>query len=179
MPSKPVVNVDEVLTQSEYTDTNPERGKFQARFGFIGKALGTRKIGINVTVVPAGKAAWPRHYHYNNDEMFLVLEGTGTLHHGEDDYPIKPMDVIHIEAGTGIPFQIENTGTEELRYLALSTLDPADVFVYPDSQKVGIMSLAAPFRDLSGQADGGLEPFRRWISTDMSVGYWDNEPDAK
>jgi len=130
---------------------------------------------MNVTIVPPGKAAWPRHYHYNNDEMFLVLVGSGTLHYGEDDFALKPLDVVHIAAGTGIPFQIENTGAEELRYLAISTLNPADVFVYPDSNKVGIMSLAAPFRDLSGD---GLKPFRKWINAGMSVGYWDDEPDA-
>lgn len=175
--SPPVVNIEDVLATPEYTDANPERGKFQASFGFIGKALGSANIGINITIVPPGKTAWPRHYHYTNDEMFVVLQGTGTLHYGDDDHPLKPMDVVSIAAGTGIPFQIENTGAEELRYLAMSTLDPADVFVYPDSNKVGIMALAAPFRDLKGSADG-LTPFRKWINANMSVGYWDDEPGA-
>lgn len=175
MTERPIVNIAEILADPAFTDSNPERGKFQARFGFIGRALGTRKIGLNVTVVPPGKAAWPRHFHYINDELFLVLDGDGTLHYGEHDHPLKPMDVVHIEAGTGIPFQIENTGSAELRYLAFSTLDPADVFVYPDSNKIGVMALAAPFRDLSGD---GSPAFRKWVAADMSVGYWDDEPDA-
>ncbi|MEM8842063.1 MAG: hypothetical protein AAGD47_09835, partial [Pseudomonadota bacterium] len=73
-------------------------------------------------------------------------------------------------------FQIENTGEDPLRYLALSSLDPADVMVYPDSGKVGIMALAAPHRDLSG---GGLQPFRRWIAKDMEIGYWEGEAGAE
>jgi len=177
MAKKPVINIEEVLAQPEFCDTNPERGKFQASFGFIGRALETSQIGVNVTIVPPGKAAWPRHFHYINEEMFIVLSGTGTLHYGDDNLPLKPMDIIHIEAGTGIPFQIDNTGEAELRYLALSTLDPADVFVYPDSKKIGIMAKAAPFRDLSANSD--LPAFRKWVTTDMSIGYWEDEPDAK
>lgn len=173
--AKPVINIDEVLANPDFTDTNPERGKFEARFGFIGRALGTKKLGINITIVPAGKTAWPRHYHFINDEMFIVLEGAGTLHYGDADFPLRPMDVISIEGGTGVPFNIENSGEAELRYLALSSMEPADVFVYPDSDKAGIMALSAPFRDLSGD---GLRPFRKWVSMDMSVGYWVGEPEA-
>lgn len=176
MTKKPVVNINDVIAMPEFGDVNPERGVYEARFAFIGRALQTKKLGINVTMVPAGKTAFPRHYHYINEEMFIVLEGTGVLHYGDEDHPLKPMDVINIEAGTGIPFQIENSGDTELRYIALSTLDPADVFVYPDSNKVGVMALATPFRDLA--ENDGLEPFRKWVFADTEVPYWRNEPRA-
>lgn len=176
MARPPVVTLSDVLADTEFTDENPERGRFQAAFAFVGRALDTRKIGINLTMVPAGKTAFPRHFHYINDELFIVLSGTGTLHYGDDDYPLGPESVVSIEAGTGIPFQIENTGTEELRYLALSTLEPADVFVYPDSGKVGIMALATPFRALAEGHD--LGPFRKWVMADTEVPYWRGEPDA-
>ena len=176
MTQSPVCNIEDVLAQPEMTDTNPARGDYQARFAFIGKALGSRKIGINLTIVPAGKTAFPRHYHYVNDEMFVVMSGTGVLHYGDDDFPLRPMDVISIVAGTGIPFQIENNGAEELRYLAMSSMDPADVFVYPDSGKVGVMALSAPFRDLS--EDQGLGRFAKWISEETNVPYWRGEPRA-
>ncbi|MEM8728794.1 MAG: cupin domain-containing protein [Pseudomonadota bacterium] len=176
-PSKsPVVNIADVEADPALTDSNPERGRFQAEFAFVGRALATKNIGINLTKVPAGKTAWPRHYHYINDEMFIVIEGTGTLHYGDQEYPVRPWDVINIEAGTGIPFQIENTGTETLRYLALSTLDKADVFHYVDSDKIGIMALAAPFRQLDATA--ALEPFRKWVMAETDVPYWRGEPEA-
>ena len=175
-PSPPLCNIDDILSQPEFCDHTPERGDYEARFGFIGRALGSKKIGMNITIVPAGKTAFPRHFHYINDEMFVVLAGTGTLHHGDTDHPLRPMDVIYIEAGTGIPVQIENTGTQELRYLALSSMDPADVFVYPDSQKVGVMALATPFRDLSD--DHAAAPFRKWVLLEDNVPYWRGEPRA-
>ena len=85
------------------------------------------------------------------------------------------MDVIHIAAGTGIPFQIDNTSDAELRYLALSTLDPTVVFVYPDSNKLGIMAKGAPFRDLSGE---GLERLIKFIPAETEEDYYYREPDA-
>ncbi|MEM6887835.1 MAG: cupin domain-containing protein [Pseudomonadota bacterium] len=168
----PVVNIEDVLANPEFCDANPRRGDFEARFGFVGRALNSRGIGVNITIVPPRSKAFPRHYHYQNDEMFLVLSGVGTLHYGDTDYPLKPMDVISILAGTGIPFQIDNTGDEELRYLALSTMTPTDVFHYPDSNKYGIMANGAPFRALPSD---GLPRFAKWVSSDMSVGYWEGE----
>ncbi|MEL6169490.1 MAG: cupin domain-containing protein [Pseudomonadota bacterium] len=172
----PVLNIDDVLATQELVDTNPRRGQFESRMGAIGRALDTKGIGINVTVVPPGRKAWPRHYHYVNDEMFIVLNGTGTLHFGDDDHPVKPRDIIYIRGGTGIPFQLENTGTEELEYLGLSTMIPGDVFHYVDSGKYGVMAAGTPFRVIE---TGGLPKFTRFIHGDMSAAYWDGEPDAQ
>ncbi len=171
----PIVNIEAVLGDPAFTKTNGPRGHFEAQLGYIGKALGTKNIGITATVVPAGKRAWPRHYHYANDELFIVLAGTGTLHYGDDQYPLRAGDVVNIEAGTCIPFQIENTSTGELRYLALSTLKHPDVFVYPDSDKIGFTAGGPPMREAQNPDRGKLG---RYIRADMEVDYWDGEVDA-
>ena len=168
----PVVNINDVVASAEWTEINPRRDDFEARFAFIGKALGTKGIGLNLTIVPPHSKAFPRHYHYQNDELFVILEGTGVLHFGDEDHPVKPMDVVSILAGTGIPFQIDNTGDVEMRYLALSTMTPTDVFHYPDSDKYGVMANGAPFRDLG---DTDLPRFAHWFSSEMQVDYWDGE----
>lgn len=169
----PVVNIDKVLETPELTDINGPRGGFHATLGLIGKALGTKNIGVNVTVVQAGKKAWPRHYHFGNDELFVVLAGEGTLHYGDTSTQIHQGDVIAIEAGTGIPFQIDNTSAGELRYLAISTLNHPDIFVYPDSNKIGLMAGGGPMRET---AVPGRPKLVRFIHDDMKVGYWDGEP---
>lgn len=168
----PVVSIEDVLADPGFTDANPRRGDFEARFAFIGRALATEGLGINLTVVPPRSKAFPRHYHYVNHELFVILDGSGVLHHGEEDHALKPLDVVFIRAGTGIPFQIENTGDAEMRYLALSTLIPADVFHYPDGDKYGVMAAGTPFRDL---ASGDLARFSHWFRRDSAVGYWDGE----
>ena len=177
--ARPVVNADEVLADPETCVTFPERGAYQARLAPVGQILGTERIGINLTVVPPGKAAFPRHYHYVNDEAFVVRSGSGTLRYGEDLYPLRPMDVIHVPGGTGIPFQIRNTGPEELRYLGLSSLIPADVFHYVDADKIGVMANGAPFNNMNGtRITERLPRFARWIWPETNVGYWEGEPEA-
>lgn len=173
---KPVVNIQEVASNSDYLITRQRQGNFEAQLALVGKALGTKRIGINLTIVPAHSKAFPRHYHYQNDEMFIILEGTGILHFGDEDFPLRPMDVINIEAGTGVPFQIDNTSAGELRYLALSTLDPTDVFVYPDSNKLGIIAKGAPFRDLSGE---GLQRLIKFVPAETEVDYYHREAEAE
>ncbi|MEO0818957.1 MAG: cupin domain-containing protein [Pseudomonadota bacterium] len=167
----PVVNIDKVLADPGTSQAHGPRGPFEARLGLIGHALGSNRIGINVTVVPAGKRAWPRHWHYGNDELFVVLDGAGTLHYGEADYPLAAGDVVHISAGTGVPFQIENTSGADLRYLAISTQDAPDVVVYPDSGKTGIFAGKAPL----GPAPAGRPAIVRFVPDSASAGYWHGE----
>lgn len=170
---RPIVNIDAILDDPDHSDTNPRRGSFEARFGLIGRALGTEQIGINVTEVPPLSKAWPRHYHYINDEIFVILSGRGVLHHGERDHPLAPGDVVYIKAGTGIPFQIENDREDApLRYLALSSMQSADLFHYPDSGKYGIMAGGVPLRSVPMP---GLDKFTRFIPGDAKAGYWDGE----
>ncbi len=177
MSTSLIANLFDVLADPEHVMHRERRGKYQSSLALVGKVLGTKGIGINMTVVPPRSAAFPRHYHFVADELFVVLEGSGTLHYGEADYPLRPMDVISIQGGTGIPFQIENSSDLELRYLALSTMEQADVFHYPDSGKYGIMARGVPFRDLSGVE--GLPRFSRFVPSDVGVGYYDGEPDAQ
>ncbi|MEM9049355.1 MAG: hypothetical protein AAGC92_11620 [Pseudomonadota bacterium] len=85
------------------------------------------------------------------------------------------MGAISIEAGTGTPFQIENNSDAELRYLALSSMVGSDLFVYPDSNKMGIMAKGVPFRDLAG---AGLQRVMKFIPAETEAGYYDREPEA-
>ncbi|MEM6677907.1 MAG: cupin domain-containing protein [Pseudomonadota bacterium] len=168
----PVVNMDAVLADPATSDTNAPGGDFDARLGAVGRALGSRRLGATVTVVAPGKRAWPRHYHFTNDEMFVVLTGTGTFHFGDATYPLAPGDVAYVEAGTGIPFKIVNTGTEPLRYLAISTLEQADVFVYPDSGKTGVLAGSGPMR---GDQAEDRPRYLAFTRNGQPCGYWDGE----
>jgi len=167
----PVANLDAVLASDTHVDTTRQGNTFAARRGSIGQALGTKRLGINVTEVEPGKRAWPRHYHFANDELFVVLAGNGTLHYGEASGPIGPGDVIYIEAGTGIAFTLENTGAAPLRYLAIDGQVHPDVFVYPDSGKIGFMAGGPPLREGVTKAPKMV----RFVTEEMKAGYWDGE----
>jgi len=161
---KPVLNVADVELKPMVTGLPPElEGTFGgARMGQIGMVVGAQKLGYNITSVPPGRRAFPQHSHRANEEMFFVLEGTGEARIGDQRYPIAKGDVVACPpGGPDTAHQIINTGTTELRYLAVSTKIAPEVCEYPDSKKVGVM----------------VEPgFRFLTRAGESAGYWDGEP---
>ncbi len=143
---------------------------YEARMGQIGKALGAELLGCRITVVPPGKKAWPYHNHHGNEEMFVILGGQGTLRHGGETHAVKSGDVIMCRAGgPETAHQLINTGAEDLRYLAISTMREPDVTEYPDSEKFGVMVGAPP---------GGDKAKRRFQFCGRAgdaVDYWEGE----
>lgn len=108
----------------------------------LGPKIGLKTLGCGVYVLPPGKRGFPYHAHSLIEEMFVVLEGAGTLRHDGQEYPIRSGDVI--ASPVGKPHQIVNTSDADLKYLAISSNVLADVVVYPDSNKVQAVSGAFP-----------------------------------
>ena len=65
--------------------------------------------------------------------------GSGEIRIGEARYPIRIGDIVACPAGgKETAHQIINTGTEELRYLAVSTEHTLEMAQYPDSGKFAV-----------------------------------------
>ena len=158
---KPIMNLDEVAF-----DDVEENGPYTSSRGSIGRHIGARQLGYNLTVLPPGKVQCPFHSHRAEEEMFLILEGEGELRFGSERYPIRRHDVIACPTGgPEVAHQIINTGKTMMRYLSLSTLSEVEVCEYPDSRKVGIYA--------GEGADGGL---RKMFRAETTVDYYDREP---
>ena len=110
---------------------------FKATTARIGAELGAEQIGCSLVELEPGKRAWPYHLHYAEEEMFVILEGQGTIRYDDEEYPVREGDVIFTPTGPGTAHQIVNTSDAPLRYLALSSRADAEVAVYPDSGKIG------------------------------------------
>jgi uncharacterized cupin superfamily protein len=119
---------------------------FAGRMGEIGLAVGAEKLGYNLTVVPAGKRAFPMHCHYANEEMFFILEGHGEIRMGDACLPIRKGDVINCPAGgPETAHQIINTMEEgELKYLAVSTTLSPEICQYADTGKTLVSHYPPP-----------------------------------
>jgi uncharacterized cupin superfamily protein len=135
--SKPMINLAEAPMK-----TGGNGGKFVHNSYRLGPKLGLKTLGCGVYVVPAGKCAFPYHAHSLIEEMFYVLEGSGTLRHDGQEHPIRAGDVV--ASPVGKPHQIVNTSDADLKYLAISSNALADVVLYPDSNKVQAVSGAFP-----------------------------------
>jgi uncharacterized cupin superfamily protein len=147
-------------------DDVEENGRYTSSRGQISDHIGAQKLGYNLTVLPPGKVQCPFHSHHAEEEMFLILEGSGELRFGDKRYPIRKHDVIACPpGGAEVAHQIINTGTEPMRYLALSTLADVEACEYPDSQKVLIVA--------GKRGERGL---RKMVRAETTVDYYDREP---
>lgn len=169
-PARPLINLDalELLPLRSVLPGAPER--FDARIGRISSLIGARQLGYNLTVVPPGKCAWPRHNHRNNEEMLFVIEGLGELRVGDQRFAVRAGDVIaHPAGGPDSAHQLINTGDSDLRYLAVSTERSPDVVEYPDSGKFGVRV------ELPPDANGQPQAFRIRGRLGPNLDYWDGE----
>lgn len=129
---KPFINLNDL---EDFKESN--NGPFQSKYATISEKIGAKKLGYNLSIVPPGKKVCPFHNHWVNEEMFLILEGSGILRFGEEEYPIKENDIIACPpGGRDVAHQIVNTGTEDIKYLSLSTSEPYEICEYPDSNKI-------------------------------------------
>jgi uncharacterized cupin superfamily protein len=151
--TRPIANINQIQFLREIRHGD----KFEAKLAPVSLGLGAKKLGYNVTAVPPGKRAFPFHNHHINEEMFLVLHGSGRIRLGKEEHEIGPGDIICCPpGGPDVAHQIINTGTEELRYLAVSTMIDTDVFQYPDSGKFGVAAGRTPGMRVVDAAFGGF-----------------------
>ena len=155
----PIVNLDS-LEREPYG----KGGRFASRLARVGRALGAEKIGCTLVELEPGKTAWPYHSHFAQEEMFVILEGEGTLRYDGTEHAIKTGDVAFAPPGRDTAHQIVNTSNAPLRYLALSSMDDPEVCLYPDSGKIGAYVGEARPRELAFLAP-----------TDAAVDYWQGE----
>ena len=131
-----------------------------------GAGLTGRKIGCGIDVLPPGKQACPYHFHYAQEEVFIVLEGEGTLRVAGEHIPIRAGDVISIPPGPDYPHHILNTSKAPLKYLSLSTKEYPEICEYPDSGKYMAFT----------PQEGPLLQRGRMHRADSDLDYWDGEP---
>ncbi len=137
---KPIVNLADVRCEP-YAHGQ----KFEVADGSVASLIGAKQLGCSLLIVPKGKRAYPFHCHHVNEEMFVILHGSGVLRFGEAEHAVREGDVIAAPAGgKDTAHQLVNTGDGELRYLAISTMVPMEVVEYPDSNKVAVYVGSAP-----------------------------------
>lgn len=166
----PVVNIDCVVP-AELPEAFAPTGKaavlYEPSVARIGMMIGASALGCNLIELAPGKRAFPFHNHRINEEMFIVLEGSGEIRIGGDTFPIKVNDMISCPAGgPETAHQIINSSSAKLRYLAISTMEATDIIEYPDSGRIRIVQ--AP--TLSAPSHG---PVDIWAQRDENAGYWD------
>ena len=95
------------------------------------------KLGASIDIVAPGKRGCPYHFHLAQEEMFVIIEGNGSLRVAGEMLPVPAGDVIFIPPGPDYPHQLINTSHAPLKLLSISTQESPELCVYPDSGKYG------------------------------------------
>jgi uncharacterized cupin superfamily protein len=131
----------------------------------LARGTAANKLGASYDVIEPGKRGCPYHLHHAQEEMFVIVEGAGTLRVAGEHLPIKAGDVIFIPAGPEYPHQIINTSDAHLKYLSISTRESPEIAEYPDSGKF-----------LAYASDGQGRQFEVKGRRGEDLDYWDGEP---
>jgi uncharacterized cupin superfamily protein len=114
---------------------------FEGSVFALAQAAGSVQSGLNLVKLPAGGEGAPPHCHSAEDEFFVVLGGSGTLHLDptpsrrefgmkEEQYDVHRGHVVSRPAGNAVCHSFR-ASDEGLMYLAYGTRHPHDVIYYP------------------------------------------------
>jgi len=111
----------------------------------LGRAVGTRLSGLKHVAIAPNAESHPPHCHSAEEELFVVLDGTGDLLLGDETLPVRRGHVLARPAGTGVAHSWR-AGAQGLTLLAYGQRKPDDICFYPRSGKIAIRGLRATFR---------------------------------
>jgi uncharacterized cupin superfamily protein len=121
----------------------------------FGIAAGSVRTGLNLVAVPPGKLNVPPHCHSVEEEIFVVLDGSGELEllptpstwpdAVTGTFPVRAGSVVARPAGTRVAHSFR-AGADGLTLLSYGTRDAADIAYYPRSGKVNIRGIGLIMR---------------------------------
>lgn len=106
----------------------------------LGRAAGSSRSGVTHVTVHPGARSSARHCHSVEEELFVVLDGDGTVLLGDDEHPVRAGSVVARPPATRVAHCFQ-AGDDGMTLLAYGTRDPADMCWYPDSSKVAFRGL--------------------------------------
>jgi uncharacterized cupin superfamily protein len=112
-----------------------ERSRVVRTRRLIGRAAGSVRTGLQHVEVAPGKESTAQHCHSMEEEIFVVLAGSGVLVLRDEETDVRPGSVVGRPAATRVAHMFR-AGPEGLTYLAYGTREPGDVCYYPRSNKI-------------------------------------------
>ncbi len=125
-----------------------DEGRFADRSRAVGLAAGSVRTGLNHAVMAAGKWSCPPHWHGDEQELFVVLEGGGDLllfdNRAElvEEHPLRAGHCV-ARPGPSRPKLAHalRGGPDGITYLVYGTRSAGEIVYYPRSRKAWLGSV--------------------------------------
>jgi uncharacterized cupin superfamily protein len=133
------VNLNDVAEE----ERKSPKGKYHKFVKDISIALGRDKNSLDLAKrhpfdlamvrIPKGKTYCPYHSHGAASELYLVIEGRGSVRDKTGTTEVAPGDAFFF--GPGEAHQLANAGEEDFVYYVIADNPRGDSCYYPDSEK--------------------------------------------
>ena len=129
----PLIDMDAVPEKTGSIYPAPWDGWMAGRrTRLVGRAGGLTQFGVNITVLPPGARSSLRHWHLNEDEFVMVLDGTLTLVTDGAEHAMGPGDCAAFPAGLAEGHTMVNRADVEGRFLVVGSRAAHEVCTYTD-----------------------------------------------
>jgi uncharacterized cupin superfamily protein len=155
LPVPDAVSHERPPTIAALADVPPSehhRGRVRQKIRPIGRVLGAETTGMRHVRIAPDAHGTPHHCHGAEEELFVVLGGSGEVRLGEERFAVRRGSVVARPPGTGVAHSFI-AGPDGLELLGWGTLEPNDIAFYPDSGKVYLCGVGVI---------GRLEPCDYW-----------------
>ena len=111
------------------------------------RKVGSSHCGLRVYKLAPGMQSTRLHRHLLQEEMFLILSGSGTLRHGDRMVAVKAGDFIFYPAGDEAAHTFVNSGTGPMEYIATGDRLAYEVCEYPEEGTVYVEAIDKTLRN--------------------------------
>lgn len=125
-------------------------------------ATNSKQLYVKIVSLGSDRFSYPYHFHYNAEELFVILSGSAMLRTPEGFQEVTQGDVIFFELGATGAHQMYNHTDKPCQYVDLCTDMGLDVCEYPDSGKINVMG-----------------PVDQIHYKNLAVGYFDGEENVR
>jgi uncharacterized cupin superfamily protein len=120
----------------EVDEHRAAKGEMDAVWQMLGRAAGTKGVGVNRVRVAPGKLPTPPHSHGASEEIYFVLSGSGLAWQDGNVHEVRPLDCVIQTAD-----HFEHTfvaGPDGLEFLVYGTRHPTEIGWLPRSRAIRI-----------------------------------------
>jgi uncharacterized cupin superfamily protein len=133
---KPSARPDSIVNVEDADGEEWREGDMGA---FTKELAGKRSVlaGLNLDIVQVGLLNTAPHCHSAEEEVFVVLEGDGTLLLGDEEHAVRRGHVVARPPGTRVAHAFR-AGANGISVLCYGTREPNDIIYYPRSEVLAI-----------------------------------------